>query len=317
MASKRPLDDEVEPGSPSDVYVSDSIHDRKSTFIGYFSPNLPANALQGRAELKSATHRIAAWRTPSKQTTLKSSAALSQQRAYKTGHDDDGEQWAGKRLEKVLEELNVQGSVVVARWYGGVMLGPVRFSHIEDVAKQAIRKWQHRNDARGPDLKRARVDANGESLSIPQTSTVMRPEDVQRKKEALIAELQQRDHSITVLRDLLDQKRAKLAEYANATPQSSPSKPTTSPSKQPDYSSMTLMRLQALDKARDASIEFLLKQINAAEEEEKRLAEEDAAGEEAANAAWESFEQETSKERTDGQTEQEEATTTTSAVDPG
>lgn len=30
----------------------------------------------------------------------------------------------------VRPDLNVIGSIVVARWYGGMMLGPVRFEHI-------------------------------------------------------------------------------------------------------------------------------------------------------------------------------------------
>lgn len=296
MATKRPLVEEDVRTTREDVYVSETIHDRKSTFIGYFSPSRTARSLQAFPELKSASHRVAAWRSPSKQSTLKKSASLSNRRAYKTGHDDDGEQWAGKRLEKVLEEMNIEGSVVVARWYGGVMLGPIRFTHIEDVAKQAIRRWQRR-DTGGVGVKRQRVDTalNSESSTISHAATTMRPEDIQRKREAIIAELQQRDHSITILRDLLDQKKAKAAEQLDIPPQSSSNPPSSSPSKTPDFSAMTLIRLQALEKARDASIEFLLKEINKAEEEEKRIAAEEKAGEEAIEEAWNGFKEEASK----------------------
>ena len=296
MTTKRPLaDDDAQPTIHEDTYLSDAIRDRKSTFIGYYSPSKHAKALQALPELRSASCRIAAWRTPSKQTTLKSSASLSQERAYQTGHDDDGEQWAGKRLERVLEDLDVEGSLVVARWYGGVLLGPVRFTHIADAGKQAIRRWQHRDDA---GAKRQRIDASitGERpLDSKTESSTMQPEDVQRKRESIISELQQRDHSITVLRDLLDQKRAKIAEYVTSPPQSSPNPQPSSPPKKPNYSSMTLIRLQALEKARDASIEFLLKQIDKAEEHEKRIAAEEEAQEGAIDEAWEQFEKETTK----------------------
>lgn len=292
MTSKRPLEDAGAQHSHDDVYISESIHDRKSTFIGYFSPSRTAKALQALPELASASHRVAAWRTPSKQTTLKTSISVSQQRAYMTGHDDDGEQWAGKRLEKVLEEMKVEGSIVVARWYGGVLLGPVRFEHIASVAKEAIRKWQQRDTG----AKRQKLDMfRGETSFTLNGATAMRPEDVQRKRESLIAELQQRDHSISVLRGLLEQKRAKLSEYLGSPPQSSPNPQSVSPPKKPEYSAMTLMRLQALDKARDASIEFLLKEIDKAEEEEKRLTAEDEAGEKAIDEAWKEFELSTSQ----------------------
>lgn len=294
MTTKRPLaDDDGQPPTHKDIYLSDAIHDRKSTFIGYYSPSKHAKALQALPELRSASCRIAAWRTLSKQTTLKSSASLSQDRAYQIGHDDDGEQWAGKRLEKVLEDLNVEGSVVVARWYGGVLLGPVRFTHIADAAKEAIRRFQHRNDA---GAKRQKVDtpvASEGPLGSQTASPTMRPEDIQRKRESIISELKQRDHNITVLRDLLDQKRAKIAEHITGPPQSSPNPRPASPSKVPEYSVMTLVRLQALEKARDASIEFLLKQIDKAEEEEKRIAAEEKAQEGAIDEAWEQFEHET------------------------
>jgi hypothetical protein len=148
-------------------------------------------------------------------------------------------------------------------------------------------------------VKRQRVDTalNNKGFSSSQEATTMQPEDVQRKRKAIIAELQQRNHSITVLRDLLEQKRAKVAEYLGSPPQSSPKPQSASPTKTPDYSSMTVVRLQALEKARDASIEFLLKAINKAEEEEKRIVAEEEAGEEAIEEAWNEFKQEAPEEQ--------------------
>ncbi|KZT51593.1 hypothetical protein CALCODRAFT_419606, partial [Calocera cornea HHB12733] len=50
---------------------------------------------------------------------------------------DDGEQWGGKRILGIMEKEGVSDAlVVVSRWYGGVLLGPVRFTHIEDCARE-------------------------------------------------------------------------------------------------------------------------------------------------------------------------------------
>ena len=302
MSSKRSPPSEDGASGHEDIFVSEAIHDRKSTFIGYFSPSRLARALQALQELKSASHRVAAWRTPSNQSTLKSiSTGPSQHKAWKIGHDDDGEQWAGKRLEKVLEELDVEGSIVVARWYGGVLLGPVRFKHFEDVAMDAIQKWQMRGADHGNiGTKRRRVDVKlagyAESSlqgSIPTNpATTMRPEDVQRTRDSLIADLQERDNSITVLRELLEQKKTELPKDSISPKAPSKNPPPTSPDKKPDYSTMTLVRLQALEKARDASIAFLLREITKVEEEIKRAADEEEAEEGAIDEAWNLFSQE-------------------------
>ncbi|KAF2093817.1 ribosomal protein S5 domain 2-like protein [Rhizodiscina lignyota] len=228
------------------LYISSSIEDRSSTFIAHFSPSVPAKRLQAHPEFKSASHRIAAWRTPSKQLSLRP------ERLFDTGYDDDGESWAGKRLEKVLDEMKVEGAVVVARWYGGILLGPVRFNHIENCAREAIKKYldENRSSARndGPIVKRAKV-----------------VEDV-RTKEVLVQTLNERDESIQVLRGLLKEKQnaAQKLEPSGQeqSTQSSPAKPS--------YEKMASEQLLKLEKARDATIGFLLKQIDTAEGELSR-----------------------------------------------
>ncbi|KAF6029657.1 IMPACT [Bugula neritina] len=55
--------------------------------------------------------------------------------------DDDGEAQAGSR---VLHLLNIVGAVnvlvVVSRWYGGILLGPDRFKHINNCARNILEK---------------------------------------------------------------------------------------------------------------------------------------------------------------------------------
>ena len=53
--------------------------------------------------------------------------------------DDDGESGAGARLLHLLDILGVKNvCVVVSRWYGGVHLGPDRFRHINNAARQLL-----------------------------------------------------------------------------------------------------------------------------------------------------------------------------------
>lgn len=244
-----------EPSGGPRTYISNAIHDRNSTFIAYFLPECASpKTLQSRDDTKSASHRILAWRQPSSQRTI----FPSSKPVYKIGHDDDGEQWAGKRIEKVLEDLDVQGAVMVARWYGGELLGPVRFKHMEDVAKEAIGAW-HAEQGGGP-AKKQRVEDSSLQQSQPTSGATMRPEELNRARKELVQTLQRRDESITTLRTLLEEKKKAAAPRSSQIAVASPSRAI-------NYDTMPFNRLQALENARDASIGFLLKQIDKAEED--------------------------------------------------
>lgn len=50
--------------------------------------------------------------------------------------DDDGESAAGGRLLHLLQIVDASNvMVVVSRWFGGVHLGPARFTHINNAAR--------------------------------------------------------------------------------------------------------------------------------------------------------------------------------------
>ena len=217
------------PESRFSIFRSSPIEDRSSTFVAFYSSDLPAKELQAHTDFKSASHRIAAWRKPSSQR------AINAQRLLETGHDDDGEKYGGKALERVLIETEVEGAVVVARWYGGVMLGPVRFDHIKNAARDAILQWSQDRDR---SAKKAKVRED------------------EADKERLIRTLPERDQSITVLRDLLVEKSRRP---------SSPMGRRSDAAKTPDYSTLPLATLQKLDQVRDATIGWILKQIEKAE----------------------------------------------------
>jgi len=270
MAQKRKHSPDPSPdiAPTDDVFRSEPIDDRSSTFIGYYSPTLPAEELQRLEEFKSASHKILAWRKESNQRSI-----IGNKTQYDVGHDDDGEKDGGKRVEKVLEMMRVGGACVVARWYGGKMLGPVRFSHMEDCARGAVQKWlDHEAQEQ---VKRRKV-----------------VQDV-ADKEKLVQALADRDQSITVLRALAVEKEEKVKneivggvramtsadgkapeglEDEKASKRRAPSALATPAV---DYSAMVIERLRALDKARDATLSFLLKRIDKADADLKALSEPD------------------------------------------
>jgi hypothetical protein len=144
-----------------------------------------------------------------------------------------------------LNDTQVAGTVVVARWYGGQNIGPIRFAHIENCAKEAIWKW-----------KVANSEAEKEEASKRQ-----RVDDEAAKKQ-LVDELTQRDRNIAALRKLLVDKKAKLSGEDMAPP---------TPQKAIDYEKMGLDVLKRLDKARDATIAAILKQMDKLDEDLKML----------------------------------------------
>lgn len=245
-------DDNDGDGTPT-LFRSDAIEDRQSTFIAVYSPSLQPKELQALAEFQTADHKILGWRRESNQQSIGKS------KLYVTGSDDDGEKYAGKKVEKVLEACQATGAVVVARWWGGVMLGPVRFTHIEQAARASIRAWEtHQAEAR---TKRRRLA------------------DEKEEQERLAKSLGARDESIAVLRTLATDKEQQLKAARDggisvtSTDEilQAPAVPAPTTQVPIEYTTLPVERLRALDKARDATLSFLLKRIDKAEAEFKKL----------------------------------------------
>jgi putative IMPACT (imprinted ancient) family translation regulator len=71
-----------------------------------------------------------AWRWLKRRSTSNNNAADTSKISFEIveGSDDDGEAGGGRTILKVLRKLGVADVfVVVARWYGGIMLGPYVF----------------------------------------------------------------------------------------------------------------------------------------------------------------------------------------------
>ncbi|XP_042299349.1 protein IMPACT-like isoform X3 [Sceloporus undulatus] len=126
------------------IYHGNPITDRRSTFQGHLAPVVsPKQVKNVLAELyknkkiANATHNIYAYRIycEDKQTFLQDC-------------EDDGETAAGGRLLHLMQILDVHNVlVVVSRWYGGILLGPDRFKHINNCARNILVEKNYTNSA--------------------------------------------------------------------------------------------------------------------------------------------------------------------------
>ncbi|CAI9589905.1 unnamed protein product [Staurois parvus] len=120
------------------------ISDRRSTFQAHLAPvRSPAqvkqvlNKLYENKKIASATHNIYSYRIYSKKT-----------HSFIQDCEDDGETAAGKRLLHLMQILDVKDvMVVVSRWYGGILLGPDRFKHINNCARNILVEHNYSSSA--------------------------------------------------------------------------------------------------------------------------------------------------------------------------
>ncbi|XP_013788227.1 protein IMPACT-like [Limulus polyphemus] len=133
------------------IYHGETIVDRKSTFQAHLAPVVCVEQVQQiktklmeNRKIASATHNILAYRIYIEDT-----------KSFHQDCDDDGETHAGSRLLHLLEILGAQNVVVVvSRWYGGILLGPDRFKHINNAARIVLQHCGYITDQKsGTDPK--------------------------------------------------------------------------------------------------------------------------------------------------------------------
>ncbi|KAL1743115.1 hypothetical protein HDZ31DRAFT_83657 [Schizophyllum fasciatum] len=123
-----PLPDGIE------IFEAEPILDRKSVFIGRAVrithpsqvPIIVSNIREDRKTARAAHPTIHAWR-------CQVGTVLHQD------NDDDGETAAGGRLAHLIQIMEVNNVlVIVTRFFGGIHLGPDRFKHINQAARDAL-----------------------------------------------------------------------------------------------------------------------------------------------------------------------------------
>ena len=126
----------LKPDAP-EIISGETIVDRKSIFQGHVAyveteeeVRKVLQRLKENRKIARASHNIMAYRL-----------AGSRKDTFLQDYDDDGENEAGGRLMHLLQILNAKNIVViVSRWYGGILLGPDRFKHINNCAREIIVK---------------------------------------------------------------------------------------------------------------------------------------------------------------------------------
>lgn len=122
------------------ITTSEPIVDRKSQFIGHAAritdesdvAAIVAHLLEDRRIARAAHPTIFAYRVIRE-------VGGAAGRIAESDYDDDGETQAGARLKHLLEILELENVlVVVTRWFGGIHLGPDRFKHINQAARDAL-----------------------------------------------------------------------------------------------------------------------------------------------------------------------------------
>ncbi|KAG6856039.1 hypothetical protein H0H87_008143 [Tephrocybe sp. NHM501043] len=117
-----------------ELFTAEPIADRKSVFVGRACrishpsevPLVLSHLMADRRISRAAHPIINAWR-------CQAGSVLHQD------NDDDGETAAGGRLAHLLQILEVNNVlVIVTRYFGGIHLGPDRFKHINQAARNAL-----------------------------------------------------------------------------------------------------------------------------------------------------------------------------------
>ncbi|KAJ0032222.1 hypothetical protein NQD34_002303 [Periophthalmus magnuspinnatus] len=125
-------DDEIPP-----IKHGNATTDRRSTFQPHLAPvvtprqvKMVLEKLYENKKISSATHNIYAYRI-----------YCEDKNSFLQDCEDDGETAAGGRLLHLLQILDVRNvMVVVSRWYGGILLGPDRFKHINNCARSILQE---------------------------------------------------------------------------------------------------------------------------------------------------------------------------------
>lgn len=110
--------------------------DRKSTFQAHLAHVVTSEQvkqvveeLKENRKINNATHNVMAYRI-----------FCEDRNSFLQDCDDDGEAMAGSRLLHLLQILEVKNIVViVTRWYGGILLGPDRFKHYNNCARDVMK----------------------------------------------------------------------------------------------------------------------------------------------------------------------------------
>ncbi|KAI8825105.1 ribosomal protein S5 domain 2-type protein [Fimicolochytrium jonesii] len=240
------------------ITLSGKVNDRDSTFFAQAAEVTSEQDVQRVSRhitthppAAGASHNVRAWRYLALKSGRSGLGGPDDFRAV-TGWDDDGEKWAGSRVVKLLEKWQaVDVLVVVSRWYGGTLLGPIRFTHIENVAMECLRKgaWVGPPAPAVPPPLFGGMSGRVPPPASPQTmvSAPQQPQNPGRSVAEIEDELRAKDKVIASMRD-------EIRRLENIAPS-----PSGAP---PQYTDMTQIKGERLLKARENTVATLQAKLN-------------------------------------------------------
>ncbi|KXN85287.1 Protein IMPACT [Leucoagaricus sp. SymC.cos] len=222
--------------TPKPIATSTEIRDRGSTFVAnIFTASSSEEAKSHTKYVKhvlhgnrKATHEIAAWRC---MVVKPGCTGLGGPEEFQVESEsmDDGERCAGDRTLKVMQNLAViDAVVVVSRWYGGTLLGPSRFDHIETCTAEVCRAFKRSEELR-------------ESITTLDTLDTLL-EGLREELKTFQQAVRKSNSPTTLDGDSESQVRTEK--------------------KKPDYSSIDLAKARRLIKARENSIKWVKDSLN-------------------------------------------------------
>ncbi|KAJ7072646.1 hypothetical protein C8F01DRAFT_1206132 [Mycena amicta] len=122
--------------APEALASSQEIRDRASVFVAtIFSRNHLKHVVHAE---KPASHELYAWR-----------CMVVKPGCTGLAGPDEFTKWGGDKILGCMRKQGILDAVViVSRWYGGTLLGPVRFTHIETCTLEVCREFKRQEDVK-------------------------------------------------------------------------------------------------------------------------------------------------------------------------
>ena len=127
------------------IVAGPSFTEKKSTFQGFLLRDVTSleqvdamlRALRRDSRIARCSHLMAAWRIALRGDPRDDPDGC----VWAQDHDEDGETGAGRGLSHLLRVTqSADVCVVVARWFGGIHLGPARFQLINNCARDMLER---------------------------------------------------------------------------------------------------------------------------------------------------------------------------------
>ncbi|CAG0880458.1 unnamed protein product [Darwinula stevensoni] len=175
------------------------IVDRKSTFQAHLVQvtslhqvkQVFRKLLENR-KIADATHNIYAYRIFD-----------TQKKSFVQDCDDDGETHAGSRVLHLLQIIEARDVlVVVSRWYGGTLLGPDRFKHINNAARMVLQIAGFIPESSSPSKKKGKLRVRSIGSILAAATTMSAKAKIQQRPSSDMAafrEVFQKSQKVVVL----------------------------------------------------------------------------------------------------------------------